>query len=117
MATIRMRLDPAKPPVLATSDAACLAGLSPDVVEQNARDDADNPPSSETDLLRGETGRRIRKLRARLGLTQNAFAEHYQISIGRLRDLEQGRTTPDSAMLAYLKVIEREPAAVDRALA
>jgi putative transcriptional regulator len=34
-----------------------------------------------------------------------------------LRDLEQGRTMPDSALLTYLTVIAREPEAVRRALA
>jgi putative transcriptional regulator len=117
MAMIRMRLDPVRPSMLSSEDAVRLAQMSPEEIEQNARTDADNQPSSEEELLRGETGRRIRTLRGRLNLTQSAFAQHYQINIGRLRDLEQGRTTPDSAMLAYIKVIEKEPAAVDRALA
>jgi putative transcriptional regulator len=34
-----------------------------------------------------------------------------------LRDLEQGRTQADSALLAYLAVIEQEPEVVKRALA
>ena len=34
----------------------------------------------------------------------------------RLRVLEQGRTQADSALMAYLTVIEREPEAVRRAL-
>jgi putative transcriptional regulator len=48
--------------------------------------------------------------------SQRRFAEVYRINVARLRDLEQGRTQPDSAMLAYLTVIEREPKAVARAL-
>jgi putative transcriptional regulator len=40
----------------------------------------------------------------------------YRIGLARLRDLEQGRTQADSALLAYLTVIEKEPAAVRRAL-
>jgi len=34
-----------------------------------------------------------------------------------VRDWEQGRSQPDSAARAYLMVIEREPEAVERALA
>ncbi len=60
--------------------------------------------------------RRVQAVRARTGLSQRRFAEAYRINVGRLRDLEQGRTQPDSAMLAYLAVIEREPQAVERAL-
>jgi putative transcriptional regulator len=37
-------------------------------------------------------------------------------AVRRMRDLEQGRTRPDSALLAYLRVIDREPEAVKRAL-
>ena len=56
-------------------------------------------------------------MRARRGLSQAAFARAYRINVARLRDLEQGRTRPDSAVLAYLAVIDEEPDAVRRALA
>jgi len=56
-------------------------------------------------------------VRARTGLSQDRFAKRYRINVGRLRDLEQGRTRADSALLAYLTVIDREPEAVKRALA
>jgi putative transcriptional regulator len=49
-------------------------------------------------------------------LSQAAFAKTYRINVARLRDLEQGRTQADSALLAYLTVIERDPDAVRRAL-
>jgi putative transcriptional regulator len=49
-------------------------------------------------------------------VSQRQFAEAFRINVARLRDLEQGRTQPDSAMLAYLTVIAREPEAVERAL-
>src|SRR5487761_2068648 len=55
-------------------------------------------------------------VRALTGLSQARFARAYRINVARLRDLEQGRTRPDSALLAYLAVIDREPAAVERAL-
>lgn len=44
-------------------------------------------------------------------------AERYRIPLGTLRDWKQGRREPDAAALAYQRVIEREPKAVDRALA
>jgi transcriptional regulator with XRE-family HTH domain len=52
----------------------------------------------------------------RAPVSQRQFAEAFRINVARLRDLEQGRTQPDSAMLAYLTVIAREPEAVERAL-
>lgn len=59
----------------------------------------------------------ITALRKKLDLTQAAFASAYRIPLGTLRDWEQGKTKPDAAAWAYLRVIEKEPAAVARALA
>jgi putative transcriptional regulator len=50
-------------------------------------------------------------------MTQEAFAAAYQIPVGTLRDWEQGRTEPDQANRAYLKVIAVDPEFVRRALA
>jgi putative transcriptional regulator len=54
----------------------------------------------------------VKKLRERLGLTQDAFAAAYRIPIGTLRDWEQGRKRPDAPARAYLTVIARNPEAV-----
>jgi putative transcriptional regulator len=54
----------------------------------------------------------VKKLRERLGLTQEAFADAYRIPIGTLRDWEQGRKRPDAPARAYLTVNARKPEAV-----
>ena len=54
-------------------------------------------------------GRRIRKLRTRLGLSQAEFAERYAIPLANIRQYEIGRTLPPAAVRAYLRVIEAEP--------
>lgn len=59
----------------------------------------------------------IPAIRERLGLSQNEFAARFGISLGTLRNWEQGVRLPDGPARALLKVIEREPAAVQRALA
>jgi putative transcriptional regulator len=59
----------------------------------------------------------VRAMRRKLGLTQEQFAARYGFSLPRVRDWEQNRSAPDGAVRAYLKVIDREPEAVDRALA
>ena len=59
----------------------------------------------------------VKAIRAGLKLTQAEFAAQYGFPIGTLRDLEQGRARPDASTRAYLLVISREPAAVQRALA
>jgi putative transcriptional regulator len=59
----------------------------------------------------------VRAVRVRLKMTQEEFAVRYGLTLARIRDWEQGRSSPDSAARAYLTVIEREPKAVARALA
>lgn len=66
-------------------------------------------------LERGLMGRRIRRLRNRLGLTQEQFSETYGIPLANIRQYEIGRSTPPLAVRAYLKVIAEEPEAVAKA--
>lgn len=58
----------------------------------------------------------VKALRRRKKMTQAAFAARYGFSLARIRDWEQHRSAPDNAARAFLRVIEREPEAVDRAL-
>jgi putative transcriptional regulator len=58
----------------------------------------------------------VRDMRRKLGMTQESFAVRYGLTLARVRDWEQGRSAPDGAVRAYLKVIEKEPEAVERAL-
>jgi putative transcriptional regulator len=59
----------------------------------------------------------VKAIREATGLTQEAFALRYGFNLGRLRDLEQKRTRPDSVVRAYLLVIQKNPEAVKEALA
>ncbi len=59
----------------------------------------------------------VKAIRKGKRMTQTEFASRYQLNVARLRDWEQGRSRPDSVARAYLRVIEREPEAVERALA
>jgi putative transcriptional regulator len=52
-----------------------------------------------------------------LGLTQEEFAGAYGIPVATLRDWEQGRRKPDQASKTLLRLIERMPHEVRRALA
>ncbi len=58
----------------------------------------------------------VRVIRRALGLSQEDFAAQFQIPLGTLRDWEQGRKEPDAAARAYLRVIGRNPRAVNEAL-
>jgi len=113
----RFELNPDDPPTLSPAERARLEGMTDAQITACALSDADNPPLSADDMARVETAAMVRRVRARTGLSQDRFAKRYRINVGRLRDLEQGRTRADSALLAYLAVIDREPEAVKRALA
>ena len=58
----------------------------------------------------------VRALREKSGMSQSQFAERYGFNPRTIQDWEQGRAKPDSAVRAYLTVIERNPAAVEKAL-
>lgn len=58
----------------------------------------------------------VRVIRRALKLSQEEFADRFEIPLGTLRDWEQGRKDPDAAARAYLVVIGRNPVAVTEAL-
>jgi putative transcriptional regulator len=59
----------------------------------------------------------VRKIRTRLGLSQEVFAETYGFALSAVRDWEQGRRRPERSARILLKIVEKEPEAVTRALA
>ena len=59
----------------------------------------------------------LKALRQRLGLSQAAFARRYGFAVGSIRNWEQGCRQPKGPTRLLLRVIEREPEAVQRALA
>lgn len=59
----------------------------------------------------------VKAIRTRLGLTQRAFAERFGFPLETLRNWERGHRRPEGAARALLRVIDREPEAVERALA
>ena len=68
-------------------------------------------------LERGLMGRRVRKLRGRLGMSQQEFADAFGIPASSIRQYEIGRHMPPPAVRAYLKVIDAEPEMAARAVA
>lgn len=58
----------------------------------------------------------VKALRTRLDLAQPEFASRYGLSVGTVRDWEQGRTIPDRPAQVLLRVIEAEPELVRRVL-
>jgi len=58
----------------------------------------------------------VKKIRQRLGLSQEAFAQTYGFPLSAVRDWEQGRRRPERSARILLKIVEKEPEAVTRAL-
>lgn len=58
----------------------------------------------------------VRAIRAKLGLTRAQFAARFGFAASAVKDWEQGRRQPERSARILLKVIEREPKAVARAL-
>jgi putative transcriptional regulator len=112
----RFKLDPANKPELAPVERHRLNHMTDVEIAAAAIDDADNPPLTTDERGKLSSARLVRQARQQSGLSQAAFAKTYRINVARLRDLEQGRTQADSALLAYLTVIEKDPDAVRRAL-
>jgi len=58
----------------------------------------------------------VKAIRARLGLSQTAFAARFGFTTAAVREWEYGRRQPERSARVLLAVIAREPEAVDRAL-
>lgn len=59
----------------------------------------------------------VKKLRAKVGMSQNEFASAFGISVSTLRHWERGDRTPHGPALVLLNVVAKEPETVLRALA
>lgn len=84
-----------------------------DIAAQIAADPDTAPVLSDVEHIASQ----VKLVRRRLSLTQAEFARRFQVSLGTVRDWEQGRRQPDGPAQVLLWVIDREPEAVLRALA
>lgn len=63
------------------------------------------------------TPARIKGIRRKVAVSTKEFERRFQIPARTMEAYEQGRRRPDRAMVTLLRVIDREPEAVRRALA
>ena len=68
----------------------------------------ERPPSRSTHFDEPD----VRSLREKHGLSQSKFAALMGISVGTLRNWEQGRRRPEGSARILLKVVEKHPEAV-----
>lgn len=89
-------------------DATTEEDIRRHMIEDGEDPDAE-PPPFEPPVLAQE-------VRRKLGMTQTAFAKLLGIPVATLRNWEQNRFTMEPAARTLLKVVNREPEAVLRAL-
>jgi putative transcriptional regulator len=94
------------------TDWDAVDALSDEQIQAAALSDPDCAPIPVYDIPGLIHQVNVKRLRERLGLTQEAFAATYRIPIGTLRDWEQRRKNPDATARAYITVIARNPEAV-----
>jgi putative transcriptional regulator len=58
----------------------------------------------------------VKKIRAKIGMSQSEFASAFGISVSTLRHWERGDRTPHGPALVLLNVVAKEPKAVLKAL-
>jgi len=109
--------EPGDPYPETDTDWAAVDALTDEQVHAAALADPDAQPiprGSDEELAKLGLHRQVnvKKLREKLGLTQEEFAATYRIPVGTLRDWEQVRKNPDAPARAYLTVIARNPEAV-----
>ena len=83
-----------------------------DIPELTARDFAKAIPRKQRERImsgRIAGGQDVVALRRFVGLTQARFAQALGISVHTLRNLEQGRRTPEGPALALLRIAARNP--------
>jgi putative transcriptional regulator len=111
-------LDPNNLPTMTPEETARLDAMTEEDILAAAESDPDNPPLTEAELDGFHAARAAKRARQAAGMTQKAFADAFKIGHDRLRDIESARNKrSDTALLAYLAVIENDPEGVARVLA
>ncbi len=101
----------------ARADMARLLATTDDEIDRQIAEDPDTAPvSSDEELARDRMVYPVRAIRERLAMSQTTFARLFGISVDTLQNWEQGRRQPEGPARMLLRVIDREPEAVRRAL-
>lgn len=110
MKTVRVSVDFRKPSTFPKGrvDFRRLdATTEVDLAVQQAEDDAE---------AMQDAARYVRRVRQRLGLTQQQFAQRIDVPLDTIRNWEQGRRYPTGAAKTLLKILEKAPEAALHAL-
>lgn len=110
MKTVRVSVDLGKPATLPKGRVDRLrlhATTEAELAMQQAEDDAE---------AMQDAARYVRRVRRRLGLTQQEFARRIDVPLDTIRNWEQGKRCPTGAAKALLKILDKAPEAALAAL-
>jgi putative transcriptional regulator len=103
------------------TDWARIDAMTDEDIARQIAEDPDVAPDMSEALARGEFVRLyvfdVYGLRTRMSLSHAAFAERFGLDAEEVRSWEARGGVPDETIRTYLRVIEREPEAVARAVA
>lgn len=102
-------------------DWARVRSATDEDIDKMMASDAETAP----DMARGRDWRRVLKprvpdiqaIRRKLGFSQSEFAARFGFSVRTVQEWEQGRALPDRPARILLRVIEKSPKTVERAVA
>jgi putative transcriptional regulator len=104
-------------PIESRTDWVRLEAMTEEEIDANALSDPDNPPSTPEELALMRPVPNPRRIRERLHLTQEQFAERFEVPLDTLRDWKQHIAFADPSAWTLLRVIDKDPEAVVNALA
>ncbi len=109
MKTVRIKLDPLNPelPKGRVNQRKLDATTDSQIASQQREDDAEALQDS------AKFARRVRK---RLGLTQEEFSVRIEVPVNTIRNWEQGKRSPTGAAKALLRVLDKAPESALQAL-
>ena len=110
MGTTRIRIDPENPASFPAGrvDYNVLDNTTEqDIARQQQQDDAE--------AMR-DMAKYARRVRKRLGLSQQEFARRINVSLETIRNWEQGKRRPTGAARTLLKVLDKAPETALRAI-
>lgn len=93
-------------------DKKLFAELVESMTEMGEIVRGERAPSREFNI----TGTDVQRIRKATGLSQAKFAQVVAVPVGTLRNWEQGRRVPTGPARVLLKVIEKNPKAVLKAI-
>ena len=95
-------------------DRAKIAATTEEDIRRHQIEDGEDPDAP---LPPFQPIPNVRAIRAKLRMTQEAFAQAIGVPMATVRNWEQSRTGMDPVVRSLLRIVEREPEAAMRALA